>query len=75
MGSVLTARLPPGLQTRLDMFSTARHLSRSEVIKAALARYLDEEEQAADALTLGEGDLSTTYKARLARKLRKKRLG
>lgn len=53
MGSVLTARLPPGLQTRLDMFSTARHLSRSEVIKAALARYLDEEEQAADALTLG----------------------
>ncbi|GHU03194.1 hypothetical protein FACS1894158_01010 [Betaproteobacteria bacterium] len=85
MGTVLTARLPPGLQSRLDSFSDSRHISRSAVVKAALVRYLEEEEREQDALTVGvaffgkfasgEGDLSTTYKTRLKQKLRGKKRG
>ena len=77
--SFLTARLPAALSRQLDAYSRARNLSRSDVVKAALDRYLQEEAQALDALALGEayfgrhasglGDLSDTYKARLKRKL------
>ncbi|MDR3054075.1 MAG: ribbon-helix-helix domain-containing protein [Zoogloeaceae bacterium] len=80
MGAILTARLTPELQSRLDAFSANRHISRSTIVKAALVRYLEEEEHEQDALTVGaayfgkyasgEGDLSTTYKSRLKQKLR-----
>ncbi|GHU10374.1 hypothetical protein FACS1894185_1660 [Betaproteobacteria bacterium] len=80
MGAVLTVRLTPGLQARLDSFSTNRRISRSAIVKAALVRYLEEEEREQDALSVGaayfgkhasgEGDLSTTYKSRLKQKLR-----
>jgi predicted transcriptional regulator len=48
MGTVLTVRLSPGLQSRLDSFSDSRHISRSAVVKAALVRYLEEAKQYAE---------------------------
>lgn len=83
MGSVLTVRLPSVLQSRLDAFSASRHVSRSAIVKAALDRYLEQEEGAQDALSVGaaffgkfasgEGNLSTAYKTRLKQKLREKK--
>lgn len=77
--SFLTARLPVALRRQLDAYSRARNLSRSDVVKAALDRYLKEETQALDAPALGEawfgrhasglGDLAAIYKVRLKRKL------
>ena len=67
------------LSSRLDAYSAAHKVSRSDVVKAALTRYLEDEERQPDALVLGEGyfgkfasgagDLSSTYKTRLKQKL------
>ncbi len=79
---MITVRLPYELEQQLILFANHRHKSKSEVIKEALEKMLQQEQTEQDSYTLGEayfgryqsGDstLSTTYKTKLKSKLHAK---
>jgi len=77
---ITTARLPLGTRNKLLVLSKAKNKTMSEIIIESLDRYYEQEENELDSYTLGlpyfgkyslgEGDLSTTYKQRIKEKLR-----
>ncbi|MDR2630992.1 MAG: ribbon-helix-helix domain-containing protein [Spirochaetaceae bacterium] len=74
-----TARLSYELEEQLDTASRAKHMTKSDMVKEALAQYFahDETEKSSYELGLpyfgkygsGEGDLSVTYKNRMREKI------
>jgi predicted DNA-binding protein len=81
-GSITTARLPQDTRNRLEILARAKNRTKSEIIIEALEMYYEKEENEIDSYTLGlpyfgkyslgEGDLSTTYKQRIKEKIRAK---
>ena len=77
---VTTARLPQETRDKLDLYSHLKGMTKSDIIKESLEMYFEQEETEVDSYTLGlpyfgkyslgEGDLSTTYKERIKEKLR-----
>ena len=77
---ITTVRLPLDTRNRLLVLSRAKGKTMSEIIKESLEMYYEREENELDSYTLalpyfgnyslGEGDLSTTYKERIKEKLR-----
>ena len=79
---ITTARLAPDTRNKLLTLSRIKGKTKSDIIKESLDLYYEREEKEIDSFTLGEpyfgkyssgeGDLSTTYKARIKEKLRDK---
>ena len=77
---VTTARLPIETRNKLIVLSRIKGKTKSDIIKESLDMYYEREESDIDSYTLGlpyfgkyslgDGDLSTTYKERLREKLR-----
>ena len=77
---ITTARLPSETRIKLNALSRVKGKTKSEIIKESIDFYYDHEENQIDSFTLGEpyfgkyslgeGDLSTTYKQRIKEKLR-----
>ena len=77
---ITTARLPPDTRIKLDALSRVKGKTKSDIIKESIDFYYEQEENQIDSYTLGEpyfgkyslgeGDLSTTYKQRIKEKLR-----
>jgi len=76
---ITTARLPSDTRNKLLVLSKVKNKSKSDIIKESLEMYYEKEEHEIDSYTLGEsyfgryssgkGDLSTTYKKRIKKKL------
>ena len=76
---ITTARLPPDTRSKLLSLSRAKNKTKSDIIKESLEMYYEYEEKEIDSFTLGEpyfgkynsggGDLSTSYKERIKKKL------
>jgi Arc/MetJ-type ribon-helix-helix transcriptional regulator len=74
-----TARLPYELEEKLDAISKAKHVSKTDCVREAVQKYLDQEIEDQSSWELGEpffgnygsgdGDLSTDYKNRLQEKI------
>jgi len=79
---VTTARLPQDIRNKLIILARKKGKTKSEIIKESVEMYYAREEENIDSYTLGlpyfgkyslgEGDLSTTYKQRIKEKLRAK---
>ena len=79
---VTSARLPLETRNKLFILSRSKGKSKSEIIKEAVELYFNQENEEIDSYTLGlpyfgkyslgEGDLSTTYKQRIREILRAK---
>ena len=79
---ITTARLPLETRNKLVVLSRIKKKTKSDIIKESLDMYYEHEEDQIDSFTLGmpyfgkyslgEGDLSTTYKERIKEKLRAK---
>jgi hypothetical protein len=77
---ITTARLPMDTRLRLDTLARVKNKTKSEIIIEALEMYYAKEEENIDSFTLGLpyfgkyssgiGDLSVTYKQRIAEDLR-----
>ena len=77
---ITTARLPADTRNKLLILSKAKGKTKSDIIKESIDMYYEREESGIDSYTLGlpyfgkyslgEGDLSTTYKERIREKLR-----
>ena len=77
---ITTARLPLETRNKLIVLSRIKGKTKSEIIKESLDKYYEQEESGIDSYTLGlpyfgkyslgEGDLSVTYKERIREKLR-----
>jgi len=77
---ITTARLPSDTRIKLDALSKVKGKTKSDIIKESIDFYYEHEENQIDSYTLGEpyfgkyslgeGDLSTTYKQRIKEKLR-----
>ena len=75
-----TARLPIETRNKLIVLSKLKGKSKSEIIKESIEMYYEREECEIDSYKLGEpyfgkyslgdGDLSTTYKERIRERLR-----
>ena len=75
-----TARLPIETRNKLLALSRIKGKTKSDIIKESIDFYYDHEENQIDSFTLGlpyfgkyslgESDLSTTYKQRIKEKLR-----
>ncbi|MDR0324173.1 MAG: ribbon-helix-helix domain-containing protein [Treponema sp.] len=82
IGQITTARLPPDTRNRLVALARVKNKTKSEIIIEALEMYYKQEENEIDSYTLGlpyfgnhslgDGDLSTTYKQRIKENLRAK---
>lgn len=80
-----SARLPASLEERLTRLARSTRTSKSRIIREALSRYLDELDSGTTpweagkdlfgAAASGRGDLSTSYKRLLVRRLREKHPG
>jgi predicted DNA-binding protein len=74
-----TARLPEEIEQKLDSYSQAEQVSKTELVKEALTQYFAQRESEKDSYTLGEayfgkygsgdGNLSRDYKKRLREKI------
>jgi predicted DNA-binding protein len=74
-----SVRLPKELQDRLDVVAKRENLTKSEMIKEALEKYLTADEQKTQPFALGEelfgkygsggGDRSVTYKQKVRAKI------
>ena len=79
---ITTARLPLDTRNRLDALSRAKNKTKSQIIIEALEKYYEQEENQIDSYTLGlpyfgkyslgESDLSTTYKQRIKQRIKEK---
>ena len=79
---ITSARLPYETRNKLIALSRSKGKSKSEIIKEAVEMYYGQEEEEIDSYTLGlpyfgkyslgEGDLSTTYKERIREILRER---
>ena len=77
---ITTARLPAETRNKLITLSKIKGKTKSDIIKESVDLYYEQEERELDSYTLGlpyfgkyslgEGDLSTTYKQRIKEKLR-----
>ena len=77
---VTTARLPPETRNKLMILSRNKKKTKSEIIRESVDMYYQHEEEQIDSFklglpyfgkySLGDGDLSTTYKQRIKEKLR-----
>ncbi|MFP3042300.1 ribbon-helix-helix domain-containing protein [Treponema primitia] len=77
-----SARLPEELEQRLDIAVKAKHITKTEFIREAVAVYLSREETEKSSWELGEpyfgkygsgdGGLSANYKTRIKEKLHAK---
>ncbi|MCL2793348.1 MAG: ribbon-helix-helix domain-containing protein [Spirochaetaceae bacterium] len=77
---ITTARLPKETRNKLIILAKYKNKTKSEIIIEALEMYYEKEENRPDSYTLGlpyfgkyslgDGDLSTTYKQRIKEKLR-----
>ena len=77
---ITSVRLPMDTRNRLIVLAGAKNMTKSEIIIEALEMYYKQEENELDSYTLGlpyfgkyslgDGDLSTTYKQRIKEKLR-----
>ena len=77
---ITSARLPLETRNKLLALSRSKKKTMSEIIIESLELYYEQEENQIDSYTLGlpyfgkyslgEGDLSTTYKQRIKEKLR-----
>ena len=75
-----TVRLPQDTRTKLLILSKVKRKTKSDIIKESLEMYYEREENELDSYTLGlpyfgkyslgEADLSVTYKKRIKEKLR-----
>ena len=75
-------RLPRELELKLDSLARERRKSKTDLIRTALERFFCQEESEKDSYELGEayfgkygsgdGSLSTTYKAKLKKKINAK---
>ena len=76
---ITTVRLPLETRNKLLTLSKVKRKTKSDIIKESLDMYYENEENGIDSYTLGEpyfgnyssgeGDLSTTYKERIKKKL------
>jgi Arc/MetJ-type ribon-helix-helix transcriptional regulator len=74
-----TVRLPADIEQKLELVSSAKHVTKSELIKEALELLFSREEREKDSFELGEErfgrygsgrtDLSTNYKLLLKEKI------
>ena len=79
---MLTVRLPRALEREVEQLAQAEHKTKSELVKEALRRYLDQKRGTLSPYSLGvdlfgrfrseSDDLSITYKDRLREKLAEK---
>ena len=79
---MLSVRLPKDLEYDLEAYSTKQHISKSDIVKEAITKYLSEAESLQTSFDLGkdlfgkysseETDLSRTYKKRVKEKLGEK---
>ena len=77
---ITTARLPAETRNKLVILSRIKGKTKSDIIKESLDMYYEKEEEHIDSYkiglpyfgkySLGDGDLSTTYKERIREKLR-----
>ena len=77
---ITTARLSAETRNRLLVLSRLKGKTKSDIIKESIDMYYEREEDGIDSYklglpyfgkySLGEGDLSTTYKERIREKLR-----
>jgi len=77
---ITTVRLPPETRNKLLFLSKSKGKTKSDIIKDSLDRYYEQEEKEIGSFALGkkyfgkydlgESDLSTTYKERIAKDLR-----
>ena len=77
---ITTVRLPSESRNKLNALSRIKGKTKSDIIKESIDMYFEREENELDSYTLGlpyfgkyslgEGDLSTTYKQRIKEKLR-----
>ena len=77
---ITTARLPQDTRIKLLTLARIKNKTKSDIIKESLDMYYEQEAGEIDSYTLGlpyfgkyslgEGDLSTTYKQRIKEKLR-----
>ena len=77
---ITSARLPKETRNKLLILAKSKKKTMSEIIIESLDLYYEQEENQIDSYTLGlpyfgkyslgEGDLSTTYKQRIKEKLR-----
>ena len=83
--AITTARLPLDTRAKLDSLAKRKNCSKSQIIVEALESFFkQDEEEIVDSYTLGlpyfgkyslgEGDLSVTYKERLKKIIREKHL-
>jgi len=76
---ITTARLPIDTRNKLVILSKAKNMTKSQIIIESIESFYKQEENELDSYTLGlpyfgkyslgEGDLSTTYKQRIKEKL------
>ncbi len=79
---MLTIRLPEEIESQLELITTLEHKTKTEIMRSALSEYLGKRLPEKSAYELGKdffgkhssdnGDLSTTYKDRLKKKLHEK---
>ncbi len=80
---MISVRLPKDLEVKLNSLSQQENISKSEIIKEVLGKYLAEKEKNKDPYGLGEdlfgkhgsrrGDLSAKYKKEVGEKINEKK--
>ncbi len=79
---MISVRLPKDLESKIDKLSKQGNTTKSNIIKEALEKYINEEENKSNPYLLGKdlfgrygsgkGDLSKTYKTKLKDKIGEK---
>ena len=79
---MLSVRLPKELEEKIELLSEQENTTKSDIVKQALEKYIDKKEKQAQPYDLGKelfgkygsgkGDLSTSYKQEVRKKINEK---
>ena len=79
---MLSVRLPKELEEKIELLSEQENTTKSDIVKQALENYIDKKEKQAQPYDLGKklfgkfgsgkGDLSTSYKQEVRKKINEK---